>query len=60
MIFVIPVLSLVGIDTKIMKIVRYNFHTSAAFRLFPAHMEGFGQKKVDIRYRHVTFSRNPN
>jgi hypothetical protein len=45
MIFVILVLSLLGIDTKIVKIVRFNFHTSAAFRLFPAHMEGFGQKQ---------------
>jgi hypothetical protein len=45
MIFVILVLILIGIDTSMLKIVRYTFHTSAAFRLFPAHMEGFGPKK---------------
>ena len=43
-IFVILMFSLLGIDTKIVKILSFNFIMFCHFSVFSGHMDGIGQK----------------
>ena len=49
-IFVILMLSLLGIDIKSVKILSFNFSMFCHFSAFADHMDGIGKKKVDIRH----------
>ena len=53
-------LSLIGIDTKIVKILSFNFTMFGHFSALSGHMDEIGKKKVDIRHLHVMFSMYPH
>ena len=53
-------LSLLGIDTKIVKILSFNFSMFCHFSALSDHVDGIGKKKVNIRHLHVMISMNPH